>query len=249
MKRKYNYEGVLKTVKPIDAWWCVLFTDPLTLRPTLFLANHTSIKPNHITVSSILLNIFSAICFFQGTNLFLILGATLFELSFLLDTIDGKLARLTNSESEFGKKLDWLGGCLYSNLTLVALILSQGILKDDVNLFLLGVIYLVLNDVLHFGFLNAPPLPESLEIITQKGYVKSKLLTYLIAKYYLLKKSFMKLRLAYFPTEIDCLNIILFLSPLFGFIFWGILLGLLITSVRFVMVILIICDRKMSKSS
>jgi len=217
--------------------------EPLTLRPTLLIAKYTRIKPNHITILSFILNITSAIFFFHGTPFSLILGALLFESSFILDYVDGTLARLTHSVSEFGRKLDVLGGYLYSNFALVALLISQGLLKNNFNLFLLGLLYIILNDIFHFGFLNASAPNDPLNV-TDGRYVQSSLLTFLIAKYVALKNFFKRFRLTTFPTEIDTINIILFLAPIFGFLFWGILFGLLAISLQFIMVVLINRERK-----
>jgi len=243
-KREYDYADTLKTLDArAYSWWGTLIMEPLTLRPTLLIAKYTRIKPNHITLLSLIFNVFSIIFFFQGTRLSLVLGAFLFELSFILDYVDGTLARLTHSVSELGHKLDFLGGCLYSNFTLVALLTSQGLLKDDANLFLLGLIYIILNDVFHFGFLSASA-PNDPESVTHGRYVKSNPLTLLITKYLALKNFFKRFRLTAFPTEIDTINIILFLSPLFGFLFWGILFGLIAISVQFIMAVLINRERK-----
>lgn len=243
-KREYDYADVLKTLCARGhSWWGTLILEPLTLKPTLLIAKYTRIKPNHITILSLIFNVFSAVCFFQGTYLSLILGAFLFELSFILDYMDGTLARLTNSVTELGRKLDFFGGCLYSNLALVALLTSQGMLKNDVTLFLLGLIYIILNDVGHFGFLSAHAPNDPLSV-SHGRYVKSKPLTFLITKYLVLKNFFKRFRLSVFPTEIDTLNVILFLAPLFGFLFWGILFGLITISIQFTMVVLINLDRK-----
>lgn len=243
-KREYDYADALETLRARSpSWWGTLIMEPLTLRPTLLIAKYTHIKPNHISILSLIFNVFSAICFFQGTRLSLILGAFLFELSFILDYVDGTLARLTHSLTELGRNLDFLGGCLYNNLALVALLTSQGMLKNDVNLFLLGLIYIILSDVIHFGFLSARAPNDPLSV-THGRYVKSKSLTYLVTKYLLLKNFFKRFRLPVFPTEIDTINVILFLAPLFGFLFWGVLFGLMTISIQFTMVVLINLDRK-----
>jgi len=217
--------------------------EPLTLRPTLLIAKYTRIKPNHITVLGFILNITSVIFFFHGTSLSLILVALLFEASLILDYVDGTLARLTNSVSEFGRKLDFLSGCLYTNFALLALLISQWLIKGDVPFFLIGLIYIILNDTIHFGFLQAHA-PDNPVSVTSGEYIKTKPLTFLIGKYVTLKNFFGRFRLTAFPTEIDTINIILFLSPLFGFLFWGLLFGLVTISVQFIMIFLIIVKER-----
>lgn len=245
MERKYSYDDISKMIKPIDAWWCRFIMEPLTIRPTLFIANKTNIKPAHITYLSFISNI-TSVCFFSfGSCLFLILGAILFELSFILDCIDGKLARLTNSVSEFGGRLDYIGGVLYTNLTLPALLLSQFAFQSKFKPFLLGIIYIVISDLQHFKIINVPPLIGSPTSI-QKTYVKSEKLAQIISHYYRLRQSLEQHRLAPFPSEIDSLNVILFLAPLCGCVFYGILFGVLIMSIQLVMLLLVKYDRKRS---
>ena len=102
----YTLEDARKTYKKRDSWWTVFLVDPIASRIMLPIANHTNFTPNQITVVAFILGLLSAACFLQGTSAFLIAGALLFHLSFILDCIDGKLARLKGSGTMFGMWLD-----------------------------------------------------------------------------------------------------------------------------------------------
>ena len=75
-----------------DAWWTVLLVDPLASRMVLPVANRTDITPNQITIVSFAVGLLSAAAFTQGDHPWLVLGALLYHLSFVLDYMDGKIA-------------------------------------------------------------------------------------------------------------------------------------------------------------
>jgi phosphatidylglycerophosphate synthase len=62
------------------------------------------IHPNFITILSFPFAILAGFYFFNNQ---LIYGAIFFFISYILDTADGALARLTNTESRFGQRLDF----------------------------------------------------------------------------------------------------------------------------------------------
>ena len=61
------------------------------------------IHPNVITILTVPFALLAGICFFKGM---LVYGAIFFLISFILDCTDGTLARLTNTTSKLGQKLD-----------------------------------------------------------------------------------------------------------------------------------------------
>jgi phosphatidylglycerophosphate synthase len=85
----------------------VLLVDPVAGRLTLPIANHTSITPNQISFVSFLIGLLSAAAFAQGDHPMLIAGALLYHVSFILDCIDGKIARLKGTGTAFGMWLDF----------------------------------------------------------------------------------------------------------------------------------------------
>jgi len=132
-------------IKAYDAWRTIFITDPLAMPlARLFAALHAN--PNVITLISIVLGFVPGILFAYGHWIW---APIIFESAFLLDCVDGKVARLRQMSSEFGARLDALGELprkpctfigigfyLYLNsqpllvgLTVAAIILHYGIHK------------------------------------------------------------------------------------------------------------------------
>lgn len=70
------------------------------------------ITPNRITYFRLVGNIPIFYCFYMG-GIFYIIGAFLNEVLFLLDCMDGQLARQRGTSSQFGHWLEVLGDRLY----------------------------------------------------------------------------------------------------------------------------------------
>lgn len=80
--------------------------DPVACRVALFVANRTEITPNALTRFSLVLGVVAAACFAAGD---LALGALMFYVSFMVDCVDGKIARLKGTGTPFGLWLDYVG--------------------------------------------------------------------------------------------------------------------------------------------
>jgi len=76
-------------------------------RPFVRLLSHTSITPNQVTFAGVIVSLFSAIAFAQGTYIQSVLGALVFYVAGLFDEMDGMLARVKFMESPWGT---WLEG-------------------------------------------------------------------------------------------------------------------------------------------
>lgn len=70
---------------------------------------HTSINPNSVSLASILTGLGAAWCFALGSYHAAMIGAFLFQLSAIVDCVDGDLARILFKESPLGKWLDLAG--------------------------------------------------------------------------------------------------------------------------------------------
>jgi phosphatidylglycerophosphate synthase len=106
-RQRFTLDDVKHTYKRKDAWWTVLLVDPVASRLTVPIANHTGITPNQVSFVSFLVGLGSAAAFAQGNHAMLALGALLYHVSFVLDCIDGKIARLKGTGSAFGMWLDF----------------------------------------------------------------------------------------------------------------------------------------------
>ncbi|MEU4214971.1 CDP-alcohol phosphatidyltransferase family protein [Actinoplanes sp. NPDC026623] len=115
-----------QTYKVRDAWWTVLLVDPLAARLVRLVAPYRWITPNLLTGLATLLGVASAACFLAPCLLpqqrwWLAAGAALFHLSFVVDCMDGKVARLNGTGSLFGAWFDFMFDRLRVFLCAVAL--------------------------------------------------------------------------------------------------------------------------------
>ena len=92
--------------KKRDYWWTVLAIDPLAVPLTRWIARRKLLTADQVTVLSALPGIAMGVSFATATRTGLIVGAILFYISFLLDCIDGKLARALGTLNPKGKTLD-----------------------------------------------------------------------------------------------------------------------------------------------
>ncbi|MFM9372560.1 CDP-alcohol phosphatidyltransferase family protein [Streptomyces sp. Da 82-17] len=113
------------TEKKRDAWWTVLLVDPVATPLVRQTAMRTGITPNQITWGAFLLGLVSAACFAMADWRWLIAGAVVYHLSFILDCMDGKVARLTGTGSVFGAWLDFVFDRIRVMVCAVALMAGQ----------------------------------------------------------------------------------------------------------------------------
>ncbi len=131
------------TYKKRDAWWTVFLVDPLASRLVVSVANHTGITPNQITFGAGMLGLGSAVCFVLAEWPWLVVGAALFHLSFVLDCMDGKIARLKGSGSAFGGWVDFVFDRIRFFGCMMALLIGQWVATGEV-------VYLLLAPVVTF---------------------------------------------------------------------------------------------------
>ena len=141
-----------RTFKDRDAWWTVWLVDPLAARLVQLVAPYRWITPNRLTVSAFLLGAVAAACFLQQTWGWLIAGALLFHLSFVIDCMDGKVARLNGTGSVFGAWLDYVFDRLRVLICTVALMGGQYERTGDFTYVWLGGLVIFLD---MFRYLNA----------------------------------------------------------------------------------------------
>ncbi|MFI1732921.1 CDP-alcohol phosphatidyltransferase family protein [Streptomyces acidicola] len=119
------------TQKKRDAWWTVLLVDPVATPLVRLTATYTRITPNQLTWGAFLLGLASAVCFAFGDWRWLVAGAVVYHLSFVLDCMDGKVARLTGQGSVFGAWLDFVFDRIRVAVCGVALMAGQYQRTDD----------------------------------------------------------------------------------------------------------------------
>lgn len=104
--QRFTLEDVRATYKKKDAWWTVLMVDPVASRLIVPTANHTNITPNQLSITSFIIGLSACVLFYLGSYPTLVAGALLYHLSFIIDCMDGKIARLKGTGSSFGMLLD-----------------------------------------------------------------------------------------------------------------------------------------------
>jgi phosphatidylglycerophosphate synthase len=97
-----------RTYKPRDAWWTVLLVDPLAARLVQLVAPYRRVTPNVLTLIATGFGLAAAFCFAEQTRWWLVAGALLFHVSFVVDCMDGKIARLNGTGSPFGAWFDFV---------------------------------------------------------------------------------------------------------------------------------------------
>jgi phosphatidylglycerophosphate synthase len=156
----------LRTEKKRDAWWTVLLVDPVATPLVRWTAKWTRITPNQITWGALLLGIGAAACFAQGDWLWLVAGAVVYHCSFILDCMDGKLARLTGNGSELGGWLDYMFDRIRVVICAIALMGGQYHRTDDVAYVWLAVVVV---------FLDALRYIDALQIFKVRQGMQAKL--------------------------------------------------------------------------
>lgn len=124
-------------VLPLKSWWAMVAVLPLVRPLTVLVVNYTRLSPNSITVASLFLRIMAALGFLSATRGGLILGAIAFYFAYLLDCMDGAVARLRRMSSEFGRFLDHVGDLAGGLFAVSALAYGQGMLVTPLILGLL----------------------------------------------------------------------------------------------------------------
>ena len=92
-----------------DYWWTVLVTDPIAVPLVRILARSHFLNPDQVSYLAIVLGLAVGSLFALGTRVGFVAGGLTFYLAFMVDCIDGKLARAIGVESKRGAALDRIG--------------------------------------------------------------------------------------------------------------------------------------------
>ena len=124
--------------KAVDSWWTVLAVDPVAARLLPAMVRRSWITPNRVTVVSGALGLASGSAFLAGSPR---TGAALYEIRFLCDCLDGKLARVRGTSSRYGHFLDIavdFAGTAWSAVALGVWLARSGAVRRDHALLLLA---------------------------------------------------------------------------------------------------------------
>ena len=108
-------------LKRRDATWTVTVIDPIVVPLVRRLVPVRAVTPNLLTIASLVIAVASAVAFAFDQ---LIVGALVFQLSFLVDCMDGKLASARGEANPVGAVLDEIADSLRLVLNAVGLMIA-----------------------------------------------------------------------------------------------------------------------------
>jgi len=127
IRNRFTLQDV-EAVLPLKSWWAMVAVLPVVRVLTLLTVNRTHLTPNSLTVTAILLRLTTALCFCSTDHRWLVAGAITYYGAYVLDCMDGAVARLRKMSSEFGRFLDHIGDLVGDFLILAVLASAQGLL-------------------------------------------------------------------------------------------------------------------------
>jgi phosphatidylglycerophosphate synthase len=111
---------------------------------------NTNIKPNHLTLFRILLNILAVICFASANFVYFVIGFFLFQLHEIIDHADGMYARMKGMTSKMGVFLEHFFDAMFSasyNLLGLSIAFSGYVLTDSLIYFYLYIAMAIGNNI------------------------------------------------------------------------------------------------------
>ena len=200
-----NFKDILKN--SVNGSYCVyilLIADIPANLISLGVSYFNRITANIITLSSFSLNLLSASFAINGD---FFISSILFYAGFLLDFVDGKIARLRNEASSFGKKLDMFVdrfGFMLISLAYLYYFLSNGIYFEAWILILYSFIFF-LYDIFQ--------LTDNLSKDSSYSDNKRRIADYSPDKYLDIIKSFKR----WFPSRLLTIFLMFSIAPITNF--------------------------------
>jgi phosphatidylglycerophosphate synthase len=139
------------TYKKRDSWWTVLLVDPLAIHLVRLADRLRWVTPNRITLLAFLLGFGVAGCFLAADPVWLVTGAVLYHVTFILDCVDGKLARWQQSGSVVGGWLDFTLDQVRLVICAIALLSGQYLATGRGVFLLLAAVVVFLNMFRYFN--------------------------------------------------------------------------------------------------
>lgn len=172
--QRFTLDDVRTTYKKKDAWWTVWLVDPVASRLIVPTANYTNITPNQLSIFSFIIGLIAVTLFYVGSYPALIAAALLYHFSFIIDCMDGKIARLKGTGSTFGMLLDISLDHIRVILCGVALTLGQYRLTEDVTYLYLLVLFTIAYFTRHINALQLYKLRRDMRGKLRKSKRKLK---------------------------------------------------------------------------
>jgi phosphatidylglycerophosphate synthase len=144
---KYPMSEVATSAKARDCWWTVLVVDPIASRMVWLLANFTRVSPLVVTIISLgFYTLSAALLALYGYNpaampWAVYVAALSYLFAFVLDCVDGKLARLIKKTTKVGRYLDRIGGVYGETIVLAAFIYASITVWPLIPVAIIGGVY------------------------------------------------------------------------------------------------------------
>jgi hypothetical protein len=130
--------------KKSDYWWTVLFTDPIAIPLVRLLARRRWMTPDQVSILAAVLGLAVGPVLGIGTRVSFIAGGLLFQIAFIVDCVDGKLARALGTTSTRGESLDVLGDSIRRASASLGLIVGIWRLEEAEVAFWWAIVYVAL---------------------------------------------------------------------------------------------------------
>jgi phosphatidylglycerophosphate synthase len=227
VNKQHNYTLDQVNAKLVlRSWWASFAVLPFANRLVVLICNYTELTPNQITTISCFFRFFSALCFLTGSRSGLILGAIFYYLGYLIDCIDGPVARLKGKTSNFGRYFDHMSDLIGDILILAALAFGQGVLATFmvVSMIFMHIAESYISYLVNFSF-GVVSVSENSSDHSRKYYFLRGFQRY--------REFFFRRNFKSFLSFPDYEALTLFLFPLLGFPLVGLKIGfclLLITT-------------------
>jgi phosphatidylglycerophosphate synthase len=133
MAIRYSMQDLRQAYKSRNSWWGYFFLHPIAICLLWPIANFTSLRPETICLSSLIVGLLAVPFFLNGDSASLAVGGGIAFVSNLLDAMDGKLARLKKLASPFGAYLDFTVDVVKHLIYIAVLAVGQFRQTDDMN--------------------------------------------------------------------------------------------------------------------
>jgi len=184
--------------------------EPLSLPMVWFLANFTRISPNAVTIFTALVIFLGSLCVFKG---WFLLGWLIIFFGFVLDWVDGRLARLKKLASPLGAFLDHIADTFRFIIAIPSLMYYAYSFNPDVTIVIWGLVYIALVQMLQAFYGRSKQLNKG-KLITKVMEEKKKKGLFMRIRGFFKKR---RLLLSYSPVDTD--GIVLVILPLLALIF------------------------------
>ncbi len=187
-KRKIQLK---KTFKPREEWWSRVFATPIANFVLLGVADWPFITPNRLTILSFILTVLTTALILSGSAKNLLFAGIILQLAYIIDCMDGQLARYRQTASRIGSFLDKLSDYIKFPIVLLGLTIEAqshyGSSTIPVLLGLLSVFFIGYSSYLKSLSLKELSIPPW-NVLSGKGFLQRNLRFFLFeeAQWYLI---------------------------------------------------------------